>query len=811
MLHRPTRYLPACVLGRKQGLSLLVMLYNSSQMKKNILGILIFAASSFVLMAADEEEQMKFADGLYARGMFASAIHEYESLMLAFPKSGKADVILFRLAESLRQADREEDADRYYRDIYIKYPNSEYRERAGFRRADMHRRTGKLDNAITLYTLLIESAKSPDIKAASLYYLGEIYLETNKHDEALKMFEQVRVGHPNSEFYAFSLLKLGFIYSSRPKEMEKAYEAYQAVAEKPPTARLGAEALFQIADLYCRQQDYSRSADCYSQLLKQYPDDNRSLEAKVQAGWSQYHAHRYADALTLAEEVLKEMAGGKELQHAAEWLYLKANCQRQLLRNDDAVKTYGQLLEDYPESTFASSACYEKALSSYRAGKYEDAIMVAEAIRVVPGKDVMQEALRKDVYWLLAESYAALKKDDDAVQYYRMIAADFPKSDVAADATYRLAYHLQSRNEFLEASRYYTALVKGFPDSSLAPRALYASGLCLASADRNEEAVRDWSTLTEKYPKDTLTEEALYRKVIAEVRLNRGDTAIETLGRLLDLFPNSGYVGEAHYWRGAMYKDSGKLEDAENELRKSLKLLGSKEMQMDAQFYLAVVLHQLGKTGESADLFTSLLGTSVADKLTPVLLEWLSGYWYGKNDFMKARSCARMMLDKFPDKEWQQIGWALTGRSYLAEKNNAKAEEAYAKALSFEIVTGYAPEAALRLGEIKLAAGVNDKAVECFEKAANISTGEETTGVRAHAYAGLAKAAQARDDMATASKYYMSVAILYDEEKLVSECLYEAVRTFAKQGKREDADKALDELLRRYPNSPFIGQLKGQE
>jgi tetratricopeptide (TPR) repeat protein len=222
-------------------------------------------------------------------------------------------------------------------------------------------------------------------------------------------------------------------------------------------------------------------------------------------------------------------------------------------------------------------------------------------------------------------------------------------------------------------------------------------------------------------------------------------------------------------------------------------------------------LHKRGKTDESAKIFVSLLGAPVADKFTPVLLEWLAGYWSTKKDYKKAKHCAEVMLSKFTEKSSQQIAWAILGRCYLAEKNQPKAEEALEKALNIDVETEYAPEAALRLGEIKLASGKNDQAMKYFDKAAGYKVGADDSGVRAHAYAGLAKASQVKGDMDAASKYYMSVAILYDEETLVSECLYEAVKVFLKQGKSDDADKAVTELSRRYPKSPYIGQLKGQK
>ena len=111
-----------------------------------------------------------------------------------------------------------------------------------------------------------------------------------------------------------------------------------------------------------------------------------------------------------------------------------------LVRDAEALAAYDELLTAFPKGRLANTAQFEKALTYYHMGNYAEAVKNAKDLPLTLEN-------RKDLYWLLAESHAALKEDDDAVQYYRLIATEFPKSDVAADATYRLAYHLQTRGD----------------------------------------------------------------------------------------------------------------------------------------------------------------------------------------------------------------------------------------------------------------------------------------------------------------------------------------------------------------------------
>jgi TolA-binding protein len=76
-------------------------------------------------------------------------------------------------------------------------------------------------------------------------------------------------------------------------------------------------------------------------------------------------------------------------------------------------------------------------------------------------------------------------------------------------------------------------------------------------------------------------------------------------------------------------------------------------------------------------------------------------------------------------------------------------------------------------------------------------------GVRARAYVGLARTAKAVGNLDDAARYYMSVAILYEDNEMVPESLYEAAAIFRKKGDFTASDNAVRELKERYPNSEW--------
>ena len=736
-------------------------------------------------------ERLQLADGLYSRGMYELAAREYEAFLAEFPDSKRADVALFRLGESYRQQGRNVDAEKAYRRVMVEFPRSEHRFQAGFKRAGLFLDAGNNEDALALLREVLARKPPAELAAACLYFSGEALDKLGREEEAVKPLEQLCAEHAGSEFHSYALLKLGSLY----EDEARALQMYESVLERPASDRVAAEALFQMAELHFRRKDYKQSADAYRKLLNGYASDPRAEEARLQAAWASHNAGLYAEALRNTEETLST----RPAERAADWLYLKANCERQLLRNEEAVKTYAKLLEDFPAGRFADAARYERALTFYRMGQFQSA--VDQALMVSREAGIMQ-----DVYWLLAESYAALKRNDEAVQYYRLITAEFPESEVARDATYRLAYNLQIRGDFKEAARQFQTVAEKFPDSPLAPQALFASGYCLSRAELHADAVRDWSALIAGYPADPRVEEAVFQKAMGEIRLERNDDALATLRELRRRYPESGHTAEAYYWEGTLLKGAGMLQDAEDAYRQALKVGPDKEIEREANFNLAMVLYKLERFEQAADLFQQLLTSPLSGRLAPSLAEWLAEFQYDRQKYDEAMAAARFLIEKTKDTTWQQSGWCLLGRVHLAAGREEEAEDALSRALELGGKSRFAAEAALRLGDVRYKGAVYDAADGYYARAASLSSSDALLAVRARAYLGLGRTALAREQYDKAARYFMSVAVLFEDDELVPESLYRAAEAFGMGGKPEERGKALGELVDRYPDSTWAAK-----
>lgn len=738
-------------------------------------------------------ERLQLANGLFARRMTALAAQEYEAILREEPDLAEADAVHFRLGECYRQMGKILEAEKAFRRVFITYPDSVFRFRAGFRRAGLFLDQGHYDGAVDLYRLLLTEDPPADIASASLYLLGEALMKLDREEEAVESFLQVEDKYPESEFHPYALLKLGQIYVRDPDDPERTERArvlFSAVAAKAPGPRLTAEARFQLAEWYYRAGKFSKSADTYAALARLHPDDHRTAESRLRAAWAMHNAGLYADAIARAAAVIG--ADSDPPDALDEWLYLRANCERQLMRHGDAVATYRMLIEAYPKSRFTAGAHYEMALALYKDGRYEDAAREARGLLNDPD-------LAKDVQWLLGESYAALGRTDEAIQHYRLLVDRYPDSPAACDALYRLGYHLQTREDYLQAADYFGRAARQCPDADLAPRALFASGYCLARAGQDEKAVRDWTDLAQRHGDSPLVEEAFFQRAMSEIRLTRQDDALRSLRELLQRFPESGFGADARFWEGRLLQQAGRYEDAEASLRRVLESQAGPDLKREAELALARVLHKQEKFDESADRFQAILETPSRDALSESLLKWLAEYRLERGEHARSRAAAERLVDDGRADTWRQAGWLLIGRCEEALGNSAAAMQAFEQVLETGGTTLPAADAALALGRLALAAGEGQRALGYFKRAAAQGEDADRPDIRARAYLGLARAARATGDLEGAARYFMSVAILYDDPVLVPECLKGAAQAFTALGNTNAAASALAELQQRYP------------
>lgn len=755
-----------------------------------VVGAALFATRAAFALGPDE--QLQFANGLYGRGMYELAVREYSAL-ITNPAAQHVDTALFRLGECQRLLGKKAEADAAYGQLVQKFPASEFRFRGEYRRAEMHVSGGEFLEAVSYFRALLAANPPDDIRAPALYYHGFAQDRLLLTNEAEVAYAELVGKFSASPFYSLGCVSLGELKEKRGAPVDEARELYTKAADKPASPRVGAESLFKLADLEFRNRNFSASADAYTKLLATYPKDDRAVSNQLAAAWAFHNAARYPIALTLATS---QVSVAPEAQRA-EWLYLKANSERQLKQEEAAITDYSEMIQKFPSSPLTASAAFENATLLFQKNRHADVLALASMIDQTNKVGI-------DVYWMLAESHSAMKQPDAAIANYRKLIEQYATSDRAPLSLFRIAKLQQELGKLEESSASYRQFAKNYPQHSLAPDALAASAACQLQRGKKDESVADWAALAAAFPAYPVMDEVLYAKAQAEVDLGKTEDAKATLEQFIKSCPKSALLSKAHYLLGVLQEKTNQFDTSAYHYAAALALKPDAATTETLNFRRIAVLQRQGKNDEAAAALQPILQTAAVEKVPHALLDWLARWQLAKQNFVASEEAATNLIARATDPVLKNSGWYIAGQARQGLKNFTGAREAFAVvAATTNTSNREVVEASLHLGESLLALNDFAAASASFARAAELANTDALLSIRAHSYHGLGLAAAAQQKWEDASRYFMSVAVLFDDTTLTPECLYRAADAFGQQKKPEDRQKTLDELKKRYPESEW--------
>jgi tetratricopeptide (TPR) repeat protein len=205
---------------------------------------------------------------------------------------------------------------------------------------------------------------------------------------------------------------------------------------------------------------------------------------------------------------------------------------------------------------------------------------------------------------------------------------------------------------------------------------------------------------------------------------------------------------------------------------------------------------------EAAALLQPLLGMKDAEALAPTYLRWLADFRLERGEWAEAEAAARVLSTKSTATDADKVlAQTLIGKAAQGRGQTATALAAYEAALNVcTKPTAYDAEAAVGLGELRLAEGDYLKAKEAFTRAiatADLDTADGRLN-RAKAYTGLASACKAAGLNAEALRANMSLIIFFDDKERVTKAFQEAIALLDAEGRTREADRLRQELNERY-------------
>jgi TolA-binding protein len=463
---------------------------------------------------------------------FDEAQGVYKQFLATNPKPALAAVAEFGLGEIDRNTNKLDDALTQYKKVRDNYGSSPQAEQAAFWIAQVTLQKGDPKSALAGFDAFLSKYPNSQLVPTVMFTEATAYVA---------LAEQAKTSHNPQEV---------------TENQAKALQSFKTVADKYPKSEVAPFAYFQMAQLYAGEQKSAEMLGVMKDFIAKYPDSDKLFYAYDSLGQAQIAAGKITDAIATYLEMVgqhpKNPLADQALYKAADLSRQLADSQgRYLALNDDQRKTWTkglndsiadceQLVQNYPESQSVALALQTllKDQQMFLDAQVKNAAQVEQYFTDLAAKCADQPAAKSKVLFTLA---SFLYDKDQAKALAQMKAAYDPKLVYAPADLDLFGSALIDSGKNDEALQVYQKLAADYPnppgDPSKAPplvqeaqaTALYGQGHALQLQGKIAEATKLFDRLKVLYPWSPKLLEATYGIALSEFQQKQYDDAATKL------------------------------------------------------------------------------------------------------------------------------------------------------------------------------------------------------------------------------------------------------------------------------------------
>ena len=411
---------------------------------------------------------------------------------------------------------------------------------------------------------------------------------------------------------------------------------------------------------------------------------------------------RAAEAQALAGELL-----GRPLDPATRaWV---------LLMSAEAARHAGDAAEARSRMEVVRSAPGFPALASYAALRLAQLDLEGRepARAQVTAEGLVGDsspAVRAAALVVAGEAAYGARAYDRAAGHYERFLADFPNAAEAPSVRLALGWTELRRGRLDGARQIWTRFADEQPKDPRGAGAMLLAAELAAQAGDAATARRLLEQLVRRFPDSEHAPLASLNRAILSIRAGQSQAALRDLQGLPARAALSAHLGRMRLARGIALLDVGRPADAQVDLRAALadgeetarlglgrialarrawdeatreflaaRDAGSPAVAAGAEYGLAVVLYNQGKTEEFVKLAGPLVAGAKDPATTPYLLEALARLAADDKRWPEARTLTLRLADEFPDAEATPRALAYLGGAASRAGEWPVAREAYAR------------------------------------------------------------------------------------------------------------------------------------
>jgi len=723
--------------------------------------------------------QLEKANSIYARKMHEFAAIEYEHFLSGFPGAPGRDAALFRLGECYRIEGNATASRGAFERLVREFNSGNFAGAGSYRLGEMLFAEGRYDLALARFQTAAANAEEEEIRLSARYQAARSLDRLGKAADAVEIYREVAAVESKNPYQDHAKLALAEALAASG-DTTRALASYREIAAGAGPSTLRAEAAVKAGAVAAGAGDAKTAAMLFDQ----------ALEVKNAGPWRAV-AVLGRIRLAAAAGEHRQVASTPEVNLAllegdslAEALLLMAESNRQLGKNLVAKESYKRLITEFPKSEFAVRARFQQLVVLYELG---DPKTRAELEKFLAQTGSSPD--RDKASLLLAELHLKEGQFAKAAELYAAAGGAGLSGDMLRQAGYKHAWCLAQSDQEAAAAEAFTAFLSKYPDGPWVPEVLLQRGLAFQQLKRYPEALADFDQVIEKWAESKECETALLQKGLTHGQQQDVAGMRAAFAKLLERYPKSPAAAQAEFWIGWAAFEEKDYAAAVPHLTRAREL--------DPKSYAERAGTRIALSHYYSENRPGL--EQEAAKLRPEALPVEVSRWAGlraaqDGDFeAAARNLGRLASLESVDPEV-----LIT----LAESLNAlgKSTEALAAAEKYlAAVQDPAPRARglLSVAEAKRGLKDYDAATKSAEDALEL---QPEGRLNAAGRMIVAEIEYSRGEFDSAARAFMTVALLYDDAKVTPRALERAAESYRRSNNDAEADKALDELRRRFPD-----------
>lgn len=388
-------------------------------------------------------------------GEMQSAVDTYDRILKDYPESFYSDYIQYREGLALLKLDRVDAATLIFQGLSKNYPKSRFITDARYYLGMSYFKKGDFEASKEQFEDLLEGlSKDSEYRPELMYSLGLNLTYLKDFKKAVDIFERTKKEYgKNEELVQRCDFEIADTLYQWGKDQD-AIKKFKLILYKYPKSMVALKTLLWLGDYYLKTQRFDMSRKYLQSLLDDYPDSEKSDEARYLLGMTFKLEKKYDDALNEFKKIL----ANEKNKMIIEASLAVADILSELSKLDEAVEIYQRIVTKYPT---AAKEAYVKLGDLYRnSSSFNKAVEAYQKALSLTSED-SGNISNSQIQFSLAEAIEGAQDFNKAIENYLKIPYLYPQDRKWVIKSYlRVAKLFEDKENWEEAKKIYEKIAQ---------------------------------------------------------------------------------------------------------------------------------------------------------------------------------------------------------------------------------------------------------------------------------------------------------------------------------------------------------------